>query len=93
LGIVLVLVVVLVLGASTFCAGKDYRLSCNYFVPLVWLSNIRILEDEDDDEHEASFAPLRRARSALNYRLMGDASDFGRDAGFAESGRLLNFGV
>ena len=52
LGIVLVLVVVLVLGASTFCAGKDYRLSCNYFVPLVWLSNIRILEDEDDDEHE-----------------------------------------
>jgi hypothetical protein len=52
LGIVLVLVVVLVLGASTFCAGKDYRLSWNYFVPLVWLSNLRILEDEDDDEHD-----------------------------------------
>jgi hypothetical protein len=53
LGIVLVLVVVLVLGASTFCAGKDYRLSCNYFVPLVWLSNIRTnYKDEDDDEHE-----------------------------------------
>ena len=51
----------------------------------------RILED--DDEHEASFAPLRRARSALNYRPVRDASDFGRDAGFAESGRLLNFGV
>jgi hypothetical protein len=51
LGIVLVLVVVLVLGASTFCAGKDYRLSCNYFVPLVWLSNLRT-NYKDDDEHE-----------------------------------------
>jgi hypothetical protein len=44
-------------------------------------------------EHEASFAPLRRARSALNYRPVRDESDFGRDAGFAESGRILNFGV
>src|SRR6516164_2159436 len=34
LGIVLVLVVVLVLGALAFCAGKDPHLSCNYFVPL-----------------------------------------------------------
>jgi hypothetical protein len=57
------------------------------------LSNIRILSDEDDDEHEASFAPLRRARCALNYRLVRDGSNFGRDAGFAESRRLLNFGV
>ena len=34
LGIVLVLVVVLVLGALAFCAGKDLLLSCNYFVAL-----------------------------------------------------------
>jgi multisubunit Na+/H+ antiporter MnhB subunit len=34
LGIVLVLIVVLVLGALAFCAGKDPHLSCNYFVPL-----------------------------------------------------------
>jgi hypothetical protein len=34
LGIVLVLVVVLVLGALAFCAGKDPHLSCNFFVPL-----------------------------------------------------------
>ena len=37
LGIVLVLVVVLVLGALAFCAGKDTHLSCNYFVPLARL--------------------------------------------------------
>ena len=37
LGIVLVLVVVLVLGALAFCAGKDPLLSCNYFVPLARL--------------------------------------------------------
>ena len=37
LGIVLVLVVVLVLGALAFCVGKDPHFSCNYFVPLARL--------------------------------------------------------
>jgi hypothetical protein len=37
LGIVLVLIVVLVLGALAFSAGKDPHLSCNYFVPLARL--------------------------------------------------------
>jgi hypothetical protein len=37
LGIVLVLVVVLVLGALAFCAGKEPHLSCSYFVPLARL--------------------------------------------------------
>jgi hypothetical protein len=51
LGIVLVLVVVLVLGALAFCAGKDPHLCC-IFCHVSPIVNIRILEDEDDDEYE-----------------------------------------
>ena len=51
LGIVLVLVVVLVLGALAFCAGKD-PFVLQLFCSLSPIVNIRILEDEDDDEHE-----------------------------------------
>jgi hypothetical protein len=47
-------------------------------------------EDEDENEFEASFAPLRRALSTLSHRLARDAGDFGRDVGFAESGRFAS---
>src|SRR5271166_5308638 len=51
---ILVLVLVVVLDQSAFSPAKRARLSRKYFVQLVGLSNIGILEDEDEHEDDSA---------------------------------------
>jgi len=47
---------VLVLDLWGFCAEKRADLLGNYFVPLVWRWDVRILEDDDEHENEDDFS-------------------------------------
>jgi hypothetical protein len=46
----------IVLDQWTSVPEKRIRFLRNDFVPPVWRQDIRILEDEDDDEHENEFS-------------------------------------
>ena len=68
------LVVVLVLDQSAFSPAKRARLSRKYFVQLVGLSNIGILEDEDEHEDDSanskfSFSPLAKSLEGRGQTL------------------------